>query len=450
MPLSRWQATITDAAGNVVPSATVEVRREIAGAPLASLFSDRDGASAIGNPFSADAEGFAAFHVAGGAYRIDVSLGGFSRTWRYVGIGTAGERDFSLFVPMGAWDIATTYDTGQLVSHDDGGEPYSFVSNADGNLANEPQFDSGIGISDAHWTVVGLGETGLPGSSDVVGSSVSSVAIGTGTKSFTVVENNRGWGVGARLRISSDANPASHWMEGVVTAYAANTLQITADLAAGSGSRADWNINLAGEKGVSGAGDMVAANNLSDVADAATARTNIAAAGTGDANTFSQAQSIQALLDLSHASAGQIKFPSTPNPSADPTTLDAYKEDQFNPAMTFGGSGAGVTYDFVQGVYTKVGRLVTVHIRVKLTNNGSGSGAALITGLPFANTASYNVVGSAYLVAGGSSASGIKGVIFAGNSVVSLFLPGATADVAATDANCTNTFDFIFSATYQV
>src|SRR5688500_7601386 len=93
MTLARWQATITDAAGNVLPAASITVRREVAGSPLAALFSDRAGATPIGNPFTAGPDGYAAFHVAGGAYRITASLGGVTREWRYVAVGLAAERD---------------------------------------------------------------------------------------------------------------------------------------------------------------------------------------------------------------------------------------------------------------------------------------------------------------------------------------------------------------------
>jgi hypothetical protein len=93
MTLARWQSTITDEAGNIQDGASVTVQREVAGAPLASLFSDRDGLVLTGNPITADSEGFAAFHVAGGAYRITATKGGFSRVWRYVGVGRAQEFD---------------------------------------------------------------------------------------------------------------------------------------------------------------------------------------------------------------------------------------------------------------------------------------------------------------------------------------------------------------------
>lgn len=110
MTLARWQRSITDDAGNTLPGAQVTVRRETSGAPLAVLFSDRDGATPIGNPFAADGDGFAAFHTAGGAYRIDVTSGATSRTWRYVGIGLAAEAD-ALTTGTGLRFAASTSDS---------------------------------------------------------------------------------------------------------------------------------------------------------------------------------------------------------------------------------------------------------------------------------------------------------------------------------------------------
>lgn len=91
--LARYQFTVTDPQGNVVPNANVVVRREIPGAPLAALKSDRDGAEAMTNPFQADANGFAYFHVVGGFYSIKSYLGApdaptfQTETLRYVAIG---------------------------------------------------------------------------------------------------------------------------------------------------------------------------------------------------------------------------------------------------------------------------------------------------------------------------------------------------------------------------
>lgn len=93
----------------------------------------------------------------------------------------------------------------------------------------------------------------IAGSSDVVGTSTTSLAIGTGSKTFTIVESARGWAAGARVRASSDANPTVNWMEGVVTSYSGNTLIVTMDVIGGSGTKTDWTINLAGARGATGA-----------------------------------------------------------------------------------------------------------------------------------------------------------------------------------------------------
>jgi hypothetical protein len=97
MALARREFTVVDEHGDIVTDAQVEVRSEIAGQPLVSLYSDRDGTTPLGNPFSVDSEtAVAAFHVAGGAYRIRAFSGSFERIERYVAIGTAAETDAGL------------------------------------------------------------------------------------------------------------------------------------------------------------------------------------------------------------------------------------------------------------------------------------------------------------------------------------------------------------------
>ncbi len=105
MVLARWQATIVDDAGNVLSGASVTVQAETIGNPLASLFSDRAGIVPTGNPVTADGDGFAFFHVEGGAYRITAALGGFTREWRYVGIGLSSETD-DTFIQVGTGAVA--------------------------------------------------------------------------------------------------------------------------------------------------------------------------------------------------------------------------------------------------------------------------------------------------------------------------------------------------------
>lgn len=106
MPNARYQFSVVDAAGNVQPNAQITVRNEATGA-LPQLFSTRASGAGdvIGNPFNADTEGFAFFHVTAGEYRIDAELGDFARTWRYVSIGT-GDRYDLFFSATGLFGAA--------------------------------------------------------------------------------------------------------------------------------------------------------------------------------------------------------------------------------------------------------------------------------------------------------------------------------------------------------
>lgn len=83
MPLACYQLTITNAAGDIVPGALVEVRDEDTDA-LVTLKPNRDGSGTLGNPFAADAEGFARFFTAANTVRIRVTAAGMDRTHRYV------------------------------------------------------------------------------------------------------------------------------------------------------------------------------------------------------------------------------------------------------------------------------------------------------------------------------------------------------------------------------
>lgn len=93
MTMARYDMTVTDNQGRVVPGASVEVRVEIPGQPLAVLYSDRDGVTPLGNPLTTDANGAAGFHCAGAFYKITVTSGVDTATRRYVGIGMAQGSD---------------------------------------------------------------------------------------------------------------------------------------------------------------------------------------------------------------------------------------------------------------------------------------------------------------------------------------------------------------------
>lgn len=88
------------------------------------------------------------------------------------------------------------------------------------------------------------------------------------------------------------------------------------------------------------------------------------------------------LVDISGASAGQIKFPATQNPSADANTLDDYEEGTFTVTATASTSGT-ITLDLATCTYTKVGRNVNVYGIVRVSAISAPSGIMHLNGLPF-------------------------------------------------------------------
>jgi collagen type VII alpha len=92
----------------------------------------------------------------------------------------------------------------------------------------------------------GLGFAGL--------TSTSSVAIGTGQKTFTtnLSSTATSFAVGTRVRVAFAANPTGQYMEGIITTFSSTTLIMSVDLAVGSGNTAPWNITLTGAVGVQG------------------------------------------------------------------------------------------------------------------------------------------------------------------------------------------------------
>jgi hypothetical protein len=78
--------------------------------------------------------------------------------------------------------------------------------------------------------------------------------------------------------------------------------------------------------------------------------------------TASGTVTAQGLVDISGASAGQIKFPATQNASAGANTLDDYEEGTWTPSI-----GGTATYSFQVGRYTKIGNMVAIQMDLQIT-----------------------------------------------------------------------------------
>lgn len=152
---------------------------------------------------------------------------------------------------------------------------------------------------------------------------------------------------------------------------------------------------------------------------------------------------------LISANGGQIEFPATQNPSADPNTLDDYEEGSWTPVVEFGGASVGVTYNLQIGRYTKIGRMVCVQCDVALTSNGTSTGAMSISGLPFTVG---GITGTA-AVGFFSGFTGLLSVIMIHMSSTSAFLvnaSGGASTIAITDAQTTDTARVIFTGFYTI
>lgn len=131
------------------------------------------------------------------------------------------------------------------------------------SVASDGISTSGSG-SYSSWTFGVIGARGLTGATGSTGAastvpgpsynatSTSSVAIGTGNKTFAI-GTNTAYLPGARVRVASTATPSTHWMEGECITYAAGDITIAVEtVGTGTGTLASWNLNLAGERGQPG------------------------------------------------------------------------------------------------------------------------------------------------------------------------------------------------------
>lgn len=116
----------------------------------------------------------------------------------------------------------------------------------------------------------------------LIGTSVTPITIGAGSKTFAT-QTGKFFAPGTDVIITNNANPAVDFMAGRTTLYFGTQLDVNVLATGGAGTFADWTIRVAGTRGAQGAtgapgagtGDMLRANNLSDLIDFATARANL-------------------------------------------------------------------------------------------------------------------------------------------------------------------------------
>lgn len=172
-----------------------------------------------------------------------------------------------------------------------------------------------------------------------------------------------------------------------------------------------------------------------------------------DGSTWYDALTVAQGSGLVSLPIGQLAFPAVQNPSANANTLDDYEEGTWTPGLTFGGAVTGIVYGSpTQGRYTKIGRTVFAIGSVVLTSKGSATGAALLTGLPFAaaNDGLYVAASIGFAAGMGSVTGSLISTIAPSANRFSLYHSNNGAAAALTNVNFSNTSQIFISVFFDV
>ena len=152
------------------------------------------------------------------------------------------------------------------------------------------------------------------------------------------------------------------------------------------------------------------------------------------------------------AATGYNFTANTPASGMTSQLLNWYEEGTCTFGITFGGGSTGITYNsgYNTGTYTKIGRQVTVTGIVFLSNKGSSTGNAVITGLPFPTISSNGGFAAASLALENITSTGvIAGRTNTSNSTIELTqLNVAGTFTYVTDVNFSNSTQIRFTLVY--
>lgn len=296
-------------------------------------------------------------------------------------------------VPKGEWSAIVTYDQNDLVSVSGVG---SFISMQNDNLNQDPETETAFWMANAERGPVG--PSGVDGTDALTIVRVVSTGSASPTSAFEAGDTVDGVTLAANDLVlrTSTTDPELNGVY-VVPASGAAARHTSFDAYNDHPGRL-----FSVMEGTAGGDTLwVCTSNRGgtiDVTSLSFARRDPASL-LGQANTWSAQQTLSSVLNLT---SGGIAFPATQIPSGDPNTLDDYEEGTWTPVFSFQTPGnLSVSYAAQAGDYTKIGRQVTAtHSLVSSAfTHSTASGAALISGLPFACAASIHYVGS--LIVGG-------------------------------------------------
>jgi hypothetical protein len=150
-------------------------------------------------------------------------------------------------------------------------------------------------------------------------------------------------------------------------------------------------------------------------------------------------------------SGSGVQFPATQSASTDANTLDDYEEGTWTPTLAFGGGSTGIVYGGRVGNYIKVGSLVTAQCAVDITNKGSSTGSASVSGFPFTVSGTFITIISSQLVSW-TGAGPCQLLLNSGTTASFYGIPNGVGLgwTALTNTDFANTSQFYFTMVYKV
>jgi hypothetical protein len=243
--------------------------------------------------------------------------------------------------------------------------------------------------------------------------STTSLAIGTGSKVFTV---DAGLSVtaGQWVIITSDADPLVNYMTGQIASYSGTTLTVTVDAAFGSGTLDDWTIKLSGVRGAIGETGAVSAT--SGVVAATTAGAALKSSNGNDCILWGAGGSANSTLGGNMSGASTHKLVNM----ADGTSAQDYVTKAQLDGIQSGGwvpigtpqtvTSAVASVDFTSGIDSTYKTYAIVFSGVEMVNNAVllsmrlGNGGTFDSGASdYTTTASSEQAGGSQVLSGGAN-----------------------------------------------
>lgn len=262
--------------------------------------------------------------------------------------------------------------------------------------------------------------TNVTGSNNIAIGYTSGIAYLTSESSNITIGNNGTVGESNVIRIGAQGSGAAQqnkcFIAGITGVTVSNTAVVSLDTTTGQ---------------------------LGDIAGAA--NSVLTSTGAGNAS-FSSTPRI-AGLGIGAASTGSgLTFDGS-------NTLANYVQSTFTPVLAFGGGSTGITYTLQKGIYTRIGNTVSFKIHITLSNKGSSTGAATISGLPVTpanDGATQDVFCALVGTSFPASVTVSAGEIVPASTTLNINGFGSSTATNFTDTNFTNTSQIRMSGTYFV